>query len=299
MPILVAMLAIYYATSRSEAATTNDLSANWSDTLNPNGVWSYNEGANPLPHMDCVFSNCAPFTCCLPAWSTGKICPTQGGSTPVIPAWFKVPACDVTNFYDLQAGDVVMHSRDDANGAGNGEGNVTWTAPTNGFVTISGSVWYAHTGQARGNHWSLYHNGTLLTEGDIFDGDAYSRALPFDFRTGSGGSNLLQNISVNAGDTIKLLLAKTSQYGDLAGVNLTVVSAPQPIGGPALRIQLNPGILVYGTMGTTYRIEYVSQAGATNWMTLTNLVLPSSPHLIFDPQPATMAARFYRAVQTP
>ncbi len=191
-----------------------------------------------------------------------------------------------------------MHSWDAANGGTNGEGNITWTATNSAFVTISGGVWEASFLE-RGNHWSLYHNGTLLTEGDIYDSDAYSRAMPFDFAYGNRGPNALKNIPITAGDTIKLQITRNSQYGDVVGVNLALLASDQPIGGPALRLQLNPGILVYGAVGVNHRIEYVSQPGATNWVTLTNVVLPSSPYLVVDPQPTTVGPRFYRAVVIP
>src|SRR5262245_49510902 len=67
---------------RSEAVVTNDLRADWSDAQNPNGVWSYNERTNALPHTSCAFQNCSELTNCQPAWGRGNVCPTQGGSTP-------------------------------------------------------------------------------------------------------------------------------------------------------------------------------------------------------------------------
>ena len=211
------------------AQLTYDLRTDWSDTQNPNGPWSYNEGNNPLPHTGCAFLNCSPWTNCQPAWARGDVCPTQGGNSPVIPAVFKAIANDWEALqYDIQPGDIILHSRDDANGSGNGEGNITWTASTNGFVTVSGGVWSAADFLGRGNHWSIHLNATILTEGDVSANDAYSRAVPFDFRNGSAGSNVLQNISVNAGDIIKLLITRTTQYGDVVGINLTVVFEPEP-----------------------------------------------------------------------
>src|SRR3954454_12580688 len=83
--------------SLASGATTNDLKEDWSDTSNPNGVWSYNQGPSPLPHVNCGFLSCGvPFTCCVPAWSRANACSSNPG---MIPAWWKVPACDFTNFY--------------------------------------------------------------------------------------------------------------------------------------------------------------------------------------------------------
>lgn len=284
MAVLFAAVLIAGTANRVVAAVTNDLRADWSDAQNPNGVWSYNQGTTPLPRVDCVLSNCPKdFSCCIPAWEVGAC----GAS------WFQVPPCDITNvsYYHIQAGDILMYSA--------GEGNVTWTAASDGFVSISGGVWAAAS-LGRGNHWELYHNQNSLTRGDISDSDPqYSRTMPFDFRTGSGGPEVLQNRYVGTGDIIKLKITKTSSFGTLAGVNLAVISSPEPIGVGGLRIQLNPGLVVYGNVGKTYRIDYVAQAGNTNWMSLTNVVLPSSPYLVIDPQPVTLPARFYRAVEIP
>lgn len=295
---LLPVLGILYRITSTAAVTTNDLKADWSETQNPNGVWSYRHGSALLPRTGCWSTNCgsSELTNCQPAWASGDVCPTSGGNSPILPAVFKVAPNNWNR--DFQTGDIVMHSWDPDNGGTNGEGNITWTAPNASFVTISGGVWEASF-LGRGNHWSLFHNATLLTEGDIYDGDAYSRATPFDLALGSGGIAVLRNIAVNQGDVIKLQITKTSFYGDMAGVNLKVVASDQPIGGPALRLQLNPGILVYGIVGQNYRIEYVSQAGATNWTTLTTVVLPSSPYLVVDPQPAAGGSRFYRAVVVP
>jgi hypothetical protein len=201
----------------------------------------------------------------------------------------------------MQPGDIIMHTWDLENGLENGEGNILWTATNIAFLTISGGVWEASF-LGRGNHWTLSVNSTVLTEGDIFDGDPYSRAAPFDFANGTGGTNALRNISVWPGDTIKLQITKTSHAGDMVGINFTVAASDQPLDGPpALHLQLYPGILLYGAVGTNYRVDYISGVydGGTNWTTLTNLTLPSSPFLIIDPQPATSVSRFYRAVVIP
>jgi len=39
------------ATALSTQGATYDLNADWSDSSNPNGVWTYREGTNALPHV--------------------------------------------------------------------------------------------------------------------------------------------------------------------------------------------------------------------------------------------------------
>jgi len=45
--IFLLLLAVC-ALSTQAAAVTHDLKADWSDSQNPNGCWSYNYGNNPL-----------------------------------------------------------------------------------------------------------------------------------------------------------------------------------------------------------------------------------------------------------
>ncbi len=73
-----------------------------------------------------------------------------------------------------------------------------------------------------------------------------------------------------------------------------------PIPIPAtLNISLSgaqPMISLTGTTGATYRVEFALSVPTTNWTTLTNIILPASPHLLVDAQPVTnQSSRFYRA----
>lgn len=58
-----------------------------------------------------------------------------------------------------------------------------------------------------------------------------------------------------------------------------------------------PAIILSGTTGATYRVEYAVSLPTTNWVALTNLPLAVSPQTIFDSQSVTSQTnRFYRAV---
>jgi len=61
-------------------------------------------------------------------------------------------------------------------------------------------------------------------------------------------------------------------------------------------------IILSGVVGSSYRIEYVPvlPTGTTNpWQTLTNLILPSSPCLLADPEAPNSMQRYYRALLLP
>ncbi|HKX60541.1 MAG TPA: hypothetical protein VJS65_01835 [Verrucomicrobiae bacterium] len=65
----------------------------------------------------------------------------------------------------------------------------------------------------------------------------------------------------------------------------------------SLSVGLHAGLRISGTIGATYRIEFVNQVDATNWMTLTHVTLPVSPYFWADPEAVTnQTRRFYRAV---
>lgn len=196
-----------------------NLSADWSDATNPNGPWSYNQVASPLPHVNAWDSIAFDWTGPQPAWADSDNGPDRS------PAWFKLSAGTVGT-YDWQPGDIVTHTLDPFAGDGNGVSNVTWTAPTRGTVTLSGACWMVRD-LPRSQDWLLYHNGALLSQGTVAQNDPYSRATPFYFSLGSGDAGVLQNRSVSAGDVIRLEIARnpSSGNGDLIGVNLSISMA--------------------------------------------------------------------------
>ena len=95
---------------------------------------------------------------------------------------------------------------------------------------------------------------------------------------------------------------------DQAGTqySVTVSSALGSVTSAAATVKVNPanpllsnpatymGMVFQGTPGGQYRVEYRTQVN-TNWQTLTNLTLPSSPYLFLDlSAPANTSQRFYR-----
>ncbi len=218
------LLALLILPSAQSAATYN-LAAGWSNAANPNGVWSYNEGSNPLPFVS--------------SWLPSFLGPGQqawaASATGLghIPVWF-LSSITPPGGFDWQIGDVVVHSTDPASGGSAGPSNVTWTSPGDGQIDIGGSVWLG-VDRGRGNQWTILVNGIALTGGTLLSGDAYSRASPFFFSLGSGGSGALGNILVSAGDVVMLRLDRNTAFGEFTGVDLTVTftSMAEPIPEPA------------------------------------------------------------------
>jgi hypothetical protein len=189
-----------------------DLATDWSDSNNPNNVWTYRAGSEVLSY-DTFASNAAG----VPGWV---------GPDGYLPIWFKYKGAD---YYDLRTGQIYVHS---ANFDEEGIANILWEAPSNGTIDISGAAWFGADDCCQGGRssvWSLWLNGTLLTGGEVASGDVYDFSSPFLFSIGSAGAGVLQNISVSAGTTLMLQIKKESgPYGTFVGVNLTIAFTDNP-----------------------------------------------------------------------
>jgi len=215
LPILAIAVIIALHGLNSRAGTVvYDLKTDWSDGSNPNGRWTFRENTNALPHLDWWQRTLGGWCTAQPGWAD-----SEDGNDRA-PFWFRSVGSE-TFSNDLQPGDICAHTIDNNAGVGNGSTNVIWTSPLDGTIDITGGVWMG-VGLGRGNNWSLSLNGVLLTGGSIYYGDAYDRAGPFSFAAGSGGASACDDVAVAVGDILMLELVRTSTYGSLVGVNLTV-----------------------------------------------------------------------------
>jgi len=236
------VFSLFLSSNAWSAPVIYDLAGGWSDATNPNGVWTYREGANALPSV----SNWTPLNSSVsqPAWAPSA---TSGN---FLPAWFQSTS-DNPSSLDVLTGDIVTHTTDNLNGPGHGPSNVLWTSPSAGTMNVSGGVWIA-LDRGRSNDWSIYLNDVLLTGGSISSGDAYDRSAPFLFSNGSGGASALSNLIVSSGDELRLEFAKTSTYGEFVGVDLQVQLSPVPI--PATFLLLLSGLAGIGIIGGKRKI---------------------------------------------
>ncbi|TWU40845.1 hypothetical protein [Novipirellula artificiosorum] len=241
--IAVILTGIFSIPSKSFGGIIADLSSDWSDTSNPNlaahGVWAYREGTNALP----LVNNWTP----LGAVSTQPAWAPSSGEADFIPAIFR----STTDIFDWQTGDIVVHSSDPGSGPSSSTANIAWTSTFNTIVNLDGNAWMGRD-IGRGNDWTLLLNGNILSYGHLESGDAFSRANPFSFQDGSGGSIALSNLSVSAGDVVELQIARTSADGDFVGVNLSVTAVPEPSAFAILTISA-VGILSFVQVPFSYR----------------------------------------------
>jgi hypothetical protein len=214
--IRVNLIALLF-TASAWAGTLYDLTADWSDTTNPNGVWSVNSGPVGLqPVTDLSDTGIDYFPTPQPGFTA---LPIFGD---IVPVWFRSTGPLDNGNPDWEIGDIITHtSRFDIPNS-----NVTWTSDFDGAIDILGSVW--PTREMGGvNDWFLYHNDTLLTGGTIQSFDPFDRSSPFYFELGAAGLSVLRDIPVIVGDVVKLELEHEGAGSeDYVGVDLKIVGKP-------------------------------------------------------------------------
>lgn len=164
---LVLALLCALAISGAASATSFSMSAGWSNTKNPNGPWSYNQGNTPQPLVNPWDGAGSAFAGCKQrAWAPSD------NSGNFLPALMKPNTCSAkimgpdpnTGKRNVMAGDIVVHTVDPFNGNPNlGVANILFTLPAgqDGHYVISGFVWNADLffGTSRPQDWILLVNG--------------------------------------------------------------------------------------------------------------------------------------------
>jgi len=63
-----------------------------------------------------------------------------------------------------------------------------------------------------------------------------------------------------------------------------------------IKLNMLASVYLTGAIGSNYRIDAASQLAPTNWVTVTNLTIPSQPYIYVDYTSVTNKMQFYRAV---
>jgi hypothetical protein len=207
------------------------------------------------------------------------------------------------------------------------QGVVAFTPLTN-FALTSVTVWLTGYNGQNGQNFSM----SLYTNNYFYNAVVYFNVpLPndgttaaFTFTNPSGATVLQTNQEYwlfitgygTSADTSANWLDGTTPGGDAvyygaeAGTNAEYVSISaipaftinstnaSEAGAPSsYSISLHPGITISGTIGAAYEVQYTTNLASGNWVNLTNIVLPSSPFLYFDPTPVSgQNRRFYKVV---
>jgi hypothetical protein len=206
--VLAVALVLSFAPLPDAWATVYNLGADWSSVANPNGVWSYNQGAAPLPFYQTNWAGVGG-----DGWTT-----TSTGIVP--PAWILA----VSAFGNAAVGDVVVHSTN----FGGPLARVTWTSPGPGVLEISGQAWDVAHIAGRDDEWTLYLNATpLATRASILGvvKDSANAAFANNLLIGQS----LTSLAVNAGDVVSFEVRQTqNNNGHFTGVDLSIELVPEP-----------------------------------------------------------------------
>lgn len=200
-----------------------DVAANWSDTQNPNGVWTYtgNDGVI-LTANQADWDPGAVFFSGQRAWADSTL-PKPGQ----VPMWLK---SSEPSALDLPG--VGMHGSEGTEVAWVG---IVWCSPVTGKISITGGVWQALNTEddgLRGNHrvrnsdWRLRLNNTTLASGNISGTDGYSSVFPFTFSSGAG-ERQLSGIRVTAGDTVVLEFISPTSFSTFNGIELVITASEE------------------------------------------------------------------------
>jgi hypothetical protein len=173
-----------------------DLKADWSDTQNPNGPWSY----RLEPDGGLLLSDPFPWVAFNDNPGGGLVGIARTTEALVVPG-------------SLELGDIFVFP---GYGVSWWLPTPRWTAPANGRIDISGTAWLCV------DSWTLTHNGNVLSSGEFVGGDR-TRDLPYNLSSGSGGATALQNIAVQAGDRVEIAFWKWISCGDeRIGLNFAI-----------------------------------------------------------------------------
>lgn len=223
--LMLAIAAALATASISAAAPIWNLAADWSNTDNPNGVWSYNSApGEPIttswPDWDPDSNN--SFGSPQPAWAAAPF--PQNDHVPV---WFK--RISDSAGMDIPLGEVGMHGpewNDPVRWVG-----VSWTNPQDHPVHVFGSVWYAHPGAGRSADWRVRLNDTELTAGTVAEGDGHPSDNPFRLSEGSGGADALRDLVISPADMIAIEFISETTWSCFAGLDVQIVVCPADVNG--------------------------------------------------------------------
>ncbi|MCP9448488.1 MAG: hypothetical protein NNA21_00290 [Nitrospira sp.] len=217
-------------------AVIYDLSADFSFTNNPNGVWAYEYNGSPLPAQNPVVGSGNPYL--LAAANNTMFAPGNNMNVHS-PMVFKAAVnggavSGSTNNHFLQD-DILIHTPNSGLPL-----LMTWTAPGNGVIDFTGSIWYAHATVSRINTVSASLSSSLLGNATISPTSHGNRSNAWQV-SGTG-------LAVSTGDKLIFSLQKASgqQFGSLNGIAIRVdytpaAAAPVPL--PAAAYLFGAGLV--------------------------------------------------------
>lgn len=196
--------------ARFPAWHTYSLNADWSNTNNPNGVWSYNQNATPINTFQTFWWGQA-------GWGylwLGDGCVIKGS----YPAGMNDPwGNPLEPAHDWRPGDVVIHGLSIPYGGDTTFVNITWTSPADGTIDISGRAWDAEIFADRDMSWTLIVGGETVAQRSSVRG-IYRKDKSATFSANRVAKHPLTSIQVTQGEVVEFRVAATTYYGHFLGL---------------------------------------------------------------------------------
>jgi len=196
-----------------------DLTTEWSNTNNPNGVWSYNQDTTPISEFQTFWWGMGGWGY---SW-IGEGCILKAGAYPtgITDPWGQT----LTPPHDWKAGDVVMHAISQVYGGDTTFANITWTSPGNGTISINGRAWDAQIFADRDVSWLLIVGGQTVAQRSsvrgLFRKDKASR-----FSANQTAKHSLNGIPVTQGEVVEFRVVANTYYGHFVGVQEQITFNP-------------------------------------------------------------------------
>lgn len=221
--------------SFAQATTLYSLSGDFSDTQNPNGAWSFTQGAVALTHQT-PLANGNPL---IPAlgngyWGTG---PDLYVNTPEIAKVTANGSAAGGTDEDFLIGDVILHSTNPGTGDAM---KVNWTAPADGTIDLASSMWYAHSSVRRSNDVEVTLAGAFVASFTLSNSSYAGRDQAIQF---SG-----DDVAVLAGDVLTFTFTPTpgQAFGSIAGLSETISFTATPVPEASTPSMMVGGLILLG-----------------------------------------------------
>jgi hypothetical protein len=218
--LVASVLFVCAAATDSRGAHLYNLTTDWSNGSNPNGVWSYNQNSAPISLFQTFWWGQSGWGY---MWiGDGCILKAEPYPTGVTDPW----GTTLAPAHDWKAGDIILAALSLPYGGDTTFVNVRWTSPADGTINIIGRAWDAQIFSDRDMSWSLMVGGKTVAQRSsvrgIFRKDNEAR-----FSANQVNGHSLDGIPVTRGEVVEFRVVATTYYGHFVGLQEQILFKPK------------------------------------------------------------------------